>query len=151
MSELTYGELMMLCEGHGASAIYERHQEVVVALRQQLTEREQELGEINTANYSWMTAHKELAANYAALNDAHAALQQQLHAQREELARVTAINFDHEVGFHAAELHIKELEQDHARLRAVIEQAIEKMHWTYGADHPVTRFLQAALANRRTL
>lgn len=29
--ELTYGELMMLCEGHGTSKIYERHLETLAA------------------------------------------------------------------------------------------------------------------------
>ena len=29
--ELTYGELMMLCEGHGTSKIYERHIEALAA------------------------------------------------------------------------------------------------------------------------
>jgi len=33
---LTYGELMMLCEGHGTSKIYQRHLEIVGQLEQQL-------------------------------------------------------------------------------------------------------------------
>lgn len=33
---LTYGELMGLCEGHGTSQIYERHLEVIAALRDEL-------------------------------------------------------------------------------------------------------------------
>ena len=41
--DLTYGELMILCEGHGTSQIYERHNSIVTALRAKLEACEQEL------------------------------------------------------------------------------------------------------------
>ena len=62
---LTYGELMMLCEGHGTSQIYERHTAIVEPLRQ----RVEELEHINKqlATHEVCSERDALAAKLAAV------------------------------------------------------------------------------------
>lgn len=87
---LTYGEIMLLCEGHGTSAIYERHQEIVGELQAALTacetEREKLMTKRGPGDGFW---GRNCAKLLGRINKAEVALEQAEKAKRDSDALYT--------------------------------------------------------------